>query len=486
MATDPAKWIASRPILYAMIDNIRFDGVLSFSSSTELNNIPTASIALPTGRDMSNVAKIAQVHSSYQQLSQDVPAQVYLQILPRGNSPDAPVTAWPAEPFVLFDGFVAGVSWDRSDKASQVVVTLIHWLSSLNEASALSATSQPGNPANFTFSASSDPSGGDSGGNATTWLPAKTAVDITGDAITVDMWAKVLLPVLQGIANGDTLDISTIDEHNITPNTASRDRIVQALGKFTLKAPDYVPLALDVSDANTSVIADSIAAAISNEAATSWTNTTIWGKLIGDWASYFGFAVCPRVQDAIVIPQAGAIHTANTPYITITTDDYTAAKTVSATPQQIQAVGILGSYTADAGGHMAENSNPTGLPPILGIFPGSPAVRDTGMLILKGTPPWLSDAVQKESYARETIGGDPEGGITGIPNGMDPGGQKLAATDPNEVVSTLVGSGIISRWAQHLYINEKLRGCVLELVGRFRVDIAPGSMVSVELPGSRF
>lgn len=474
------QWIGSEPSLYAIIDNDRFDGVCSFQSTTELNNIPMAAITLPTGRDM-RTGQLAPVHSKFENLRKDALVKVYLQILPHGNSPGTIVPSWPDGPFVIFEGRIVNVGWDRSHKASQITVTISHWLADLNESSTLSATSQPGNLGAYVFDASHSAPNGQAGAFAATWLPLKTA-EVTSANVLEDLWKSVLYPVLTNVVADDTIDIASLNA-NVRLNTAGSTRRQAALQRLSGASVDYVPLAMDLDSATGDIVAASIAKSINNELLASWVNTTIWGKLVGDWVPKFGFAICPRIDDCLIIPYAGALNVQ--PFQTILKTDYFQAGLASAAPQAIQAVGILGSATSDTNPHLAENTSPVGLPPLLGIFPGDPDVRDEGILILKGTPDWLSEPVDREQFAKNVAGVGP-GGQQGIPNDMDPAGQQQPANPPSKQVTQLVGDGIISRWAQHLYISEKLRGSIQELTGRFRVDIAPGSTVQVELQGDRF
>jgi hypothetical protein len=480
MPADGYQWVGSVPALYAVIDGVRFDGVCSFQSTFELNSIPTAAITLPTGRNM-QTGQLAPIHTQLELVRRDSFVQVYLQILPHGHSPGTIVETWPDGPFVIFEGRVAGIGWDRAVKMSQIVVTLTHWLSDLNESSTLSATSQPGNPSSYTFDSSHSSPNGQAGGFSATWLPLKTA-NINGASVAEDLWKSVLYPILTDVASDDTIDIESLNA-GIVHNAAGSDRIKAALLRLSGSSPDYVPLAMNINGDASEVVAGNIAKSINSEINSSWVNTTLWGKLVGDWSPKFGFAICPRVNDCLIIPHAGAFN--GQPWQSILKTDYTQSNLVSASSQQIQAVGILGSFVSDTGYSLSENSSPIGLPPLLGIFPQDPAIRDAGILILKGTPDWLSDPVYREQFAR-AVDGIGQIGQQGFPNDMDPDGQRQPPNPPEQQVRALVSCGIISRWAQHLYISEKLRGCVQELIGRFRVDIAPGSTVKTILPGDRF
>ena len=483
-------WISSAPTMYAVVGatpttaGTRFDGLISFQSTFEKNNIPTAAIMLPTGRDMAT-GDLAAAYTDFNLLKKDSTIQVYLQITNIGNSAGAPVISWPDKPFIIFDGKILGVSWDRADNSSQITITVTHWLADLNEYSALSATSQPGNPSSYTFSAAygRQAAGGNFQGS---WLPA-IAQNITAVDVSTDMWGSVLYPIISDIASRDTIDL-TDASNQVKLNTAAQARVQAALKRMTpvattVAAGDYVPLALDMAGVNGPNIAGCIAKSINNEILSSWVNTTAWGKIVGDWSPKFGFDVVPRVQDCLVVPAVGALQ--GEPLVTLNTTDYINAKTVSAVSQPIQAVGLYGSIFSTAGGNLAADNDEAALPLLVGIFPLNPADRPDGIMILKALPDWLAVPVVQEQNAPTTVGAGPNGQQP-VPNGIDPNGQQPVANPPAAAARQLVSSNLLTRWAQYLYISEKLRGNVVELACHIRFDIAPGSTIKIELPQDLF
>ena len=148
--------------------------VVAFSSSFAVNTIPTAVLSLAVGKlanSLSDTPQFASVHLLQQQLSTRAKVRVWMKstVLSSLGVQQAAVPAGgraalgplqnigvpgDGQDLLIFEGNVTGVGRAISAAGTAVAtVHLEHWLANLNYASALSATSDPGNPADMVFSA---------------------------------------------------------------------------------------------------------------------------------------------------------------------------------------------------------------------------------------------------------------------------------------------------------------------------------------------
>jgi hypothetical protein len=214
-----------------------------------------------------------------------------------------------------------------------------------------------------------------------------------------------------------------------------------------------------------------------SESGGNWVNTTLWGKIIGEWAPAYWFAVCPRIEDALGVPFAGGLQGA--PWAVIGGDDYVSCELNASMPQVLRGVGILHSAMYVTGADLGASKAPIDAGGLAGWY--SPPGVEKGLILFKDCPKWLAvaDFPQLRSFTAEGIGEQP------IKTALDPKGAGAPANPAQNQAAAQVFDDITALYAKHWYTLEALKGRVGELAGKLRFDIAPGSNIKVEAAGER-
>ena len=475
--------------------------VVAFSSSFAVNTIPTAVLSLAVGtlaNDLSNTPPFASVHTLQQELTTRAKVRVYMKsaVLSSLGVQQAGAPAGgragldplqnigvPADgrDLLIFEGNVTGVGRAISAAGTAVAtIHLEHWLANLNYASAISATSDPGNPDDMVFSAVARARGRTQAASGQTpdpvsWVPS-IARDFVNSASLRDIWGEVLYQWLQTIIESDPFVTEVAGAGvAVTGDTAP---IREAIAKLAPENPAGVPLELFFGDGeNSQAIAAGVRTSLKDQTGTNWVNTTLWGKLVGEWAPEYFFSIIPRVEDGLIIPFCGPLSGA--PWAVIGNEDYVFVKTDAHIPQLLRGVGIVHPTTAPSGLNL-QNVGSTNVG--YGGFAGFYASESTpvGMVLIKSAPRWLSQdrAWQKSGFA-EGANGVVETQIDGpgIPAGPD-------TDNVDEAAAVLVTRNFMTRYAQQWYSMERLKGRTGEVACKVRFDICPGSNIMLEADAS--
>lgn len=454
-----SKWAASRFRLWAEIGGQSYT-VVQYSDSFELNTIPMATLSLAVGRDISDMTA-AEVHSRISKLKVELPAKVFLEVTPAGKSgiADNFGAAEIHGGTLIFEGTTVGTGWQRGQSGAHFLIHLQHWLADLNNSSAVSGSSHPSNPMQFTFASNYPLPNADLTGSVPNWTPMHSIryKSITRTMLQTDFWNEVLRPWMEEVAQRDTIHpgLATGGE-----NTAA----LRALARMgpTAGGAYKANMGMDLRDVDGTAIGNSIAWALGNEVAASWVNTTLWGKLVGEWAQSYRFHIVPRVHDAIVAPATGGLR--GGVHAQIYTSEYAYCDLNGQMPQTLRAVGVTFPVQSSLGSDLAAG------PPVLDVVLYPPAPTTAGMVLLKEAPHWLTDPVQYHLYGSLSAGVSPPRAVA---TAMGPG------TDAGPPPTAANYQSILGRFAQQWFVLESLRGRVGELSGKLRYDIAPGSQVLI-------
>ena len=464
-------WSEYKVAAKLVIDGMEFECVRA-NVAYQLNTIPYAMFMVAVGRGKRRLTPAA-IHKT--KFTIQAPVELYVSLTPMASGGDGEPDTFPAGGFRLFQGYLTGVSWNKSRQHEHAILHARHWLLDMDYSSALSDMSHPLNPSQFSFRAAHDIPG--AGGASWTVFTEKGLV--TAETLKSDFWKDGLHPWLQSLTEEDlinNLDMTWLGEvHN--NSTAAR-----ALARFTTDKGNYVPLAMNMHGADPVSLADAIWNDVQAETYDSLVNTTLWGKLVGDFASRYMFAVVPRVEDAIVVPFVPGLQKIWNPQnrlATIMAKDYALVGANVQLMRMLRAVGVFSGLNSRTG---ADNAEPTGDPITLGIggLYHSTSFED-GMLMLKQGPRWLSNIIAADRYSAGSAGA----GVDVIGNAMFPGaGNDNGPLKPKDLKRQ--SKDMMDSFAKALYVYEQLRLRQLELSGKFRLDIAPGSTVSIEVAGDRF
>ena len=458
--------------LRAVIGDFNFDDVVMYTSAWALNTIPSASLLVAVGRNV-NTQKLATIHNAVKTLTTQIKAQVYLTAIVKDVEQALPGVP-NGEEIKIFDGRVVGTGWQRSQNGAHFTIHLLHWLGDLNYASSVSASLHPGSPGDMVYPAvfpaigltTVDPS--DSPVPA--WVPT-LSTSLVNEGGFADIWSRILLPFLKSIASDDPYDRAW---NGGSGGSANPDTL-EALSKIGPN-PDGTPLALDTHGATASTLADGMRTALISEMGGSWINTTLWGKIIGEWAPAYWFSVVPRVDDALIVPFTGGLR--GEPWAVIGDEDYASADLNSQLHQILRAVGI--TWPVETATSFDLN---LGLPQVArGGLMGYYQAQDSGMVLLKDAPKWLSHPSLAYPLSFFTEGIDRSAICTAVDEAGVGHGRNPARNIDTDIARN---KGIASAYAEQWYVLESLKGRTGEVAGKLRFDIAPGSNVLVVAGGER-
>ena len=457
-------WAACRLELQATVDGVEYE-VSQYSGSFEINSIPRCQINVAVGRDMKSF-KAAAAHSKIGQLVPGSQLLVYLKVTPLGKAGDAP-NDWPPTSFLIFRGHVTGTGWQRATGSAAFTIQAEHWLADLNYSSAISGASHPGNPSDFTYPAFfRSPDAEDGGGNTAQWLPhARIVGGIQRQDLEADLWDRVLRPLMRAVCRQDTID----------PELATGEANATALAALDQIRSEAMGMRFD-GGINGESISNAVAWDLEHSLGRSDVHTTLWAKLVGDWASNYWFALIPRVDDAVIVPFTGGLRGA--PWATIGTGDYVSCDLSSPMPQLLRCVGISLPTSYSAAGDTGPAPWGAKRQGLAAIYRNQrPAGKDKGMVLIKDAPRWLADPVQGYKYGKITSGTvPPEPVRTGL-TGKDTGPPAPTDGDPKKNQDDM--RVILKQYAQQWFVIEMLKGRTGELSGRLRFDISPGAQVKV-------
>jgi len=477
--TAKAKWSAARLRVSAIINGVTYDDeVVQFVSNFALNTIPSAVVVIAPGRNV-RTGEPSKIHDNIRDLRLRAKAEVWLEVEPLGNSGDLrdPLTAEGSpRRFRIFDGYAIGFGWQRTATSAQFVLHLQHWLADLHHSSAFSGISHPGNPASFTYtSCHMEVDVGGAGGTDPRLVPQtniETSVDV--GKLESEFWLLVLREWMMQISSCDPIDPRFREG---VKNTSAKDALARMTGDASPDFPSKLAMVFEGGDAD--VIARNIAMSLQQTIGANAANTTLWGKLVAEWAPEYMFAVVPRVEDAILIPFVGALRGM---YTHIRLGHYTGARFNNAMPQMLRALAILHPIQFLAGANLNAAENTHDRSGVAAMFPEPP--RKSGVIMTKDAPKWLSEPVLASRYSGWSSGVRNDQPSGSAMDKVGTGNPRIPETDPNRSQKEV--KPILAQFAHQWYVVEMLRGRFGELVGRLRFDVSPGSQIKIECGSERF
>lgn len=439
-------------------DEFRFE-ITKFQSSFAVNTLPTATVSVGIGRDLRR-DEPAKIHEVYSQLPPDAKAQAWF--IAEDGDPDLAPSGLPQQVTLLFDGLLTRRGFVRSGTAGEVTLSLRHWLSALNESSAISASSHPGNPADLVYPAVFRPLGaGQNSGKVMSWTPVTSTSRVNAGGLS-DLWGNILYHFLEDIAQDIVFDLALGEPPNAEGIAAS----LAALRRMGPN-PDGVPAELDQDGIDAEVVSRAMREALTREVGNPWVNTTLWGKLVGEWSPAFWLAVIPRISDALVVPLAGGLR--GDPWRSLLHTEETHVQIDGVTSQQLRAVAI--SHPIVSGTNVFLDGAPgvVSLSGAAGLY--RPAADSRGIVLIKQAPAWLQAQMAPVAPASQTAGLDGQVGnqLGDIPDNQQPA--RRPQHSPRR---------ILDRYAEQWFVNESLKDHTGQVSGRLRFDICPGSSLRIE------
>jgi hypothetical protein len=475
MASTPSDtYVFSGFKVWAVFDGTKIEDVIGITATFGLNSIPAATLTLAPGIN-ANTNKPASFHtlraSGRPKLREKV--QVYLQIKTTDGKKNKMLSS---DKMLIFDGYFAGVGYQRANNSVNFTVHLVHWLDDLNCSSMASGNWLPGAPFDLAEGACAY-SVGLTGGGAGSEVNMAPNIDPSGDFINTstvqsDLWMDCLKKVMETVSDWPPPQLRGEGGQK---NDAAKGALTKMPG---IGSDKYVPLAMDLSGTNTDAAANGVTEAIKKATTESYAYSTFWGKLIGDWASQFFFAVSPAVEFAYPIPFFGGLKWEAGMKI-IYADEYNYASFMANCAQILEEVDIFVSSPSQSG--VIAKGNPSAPLPESNFNPSGWYPKKNqdrrGMILLKNLPGWLDRYGFNGGYSPGTTGL-----ITATPGDNINPQHGAPPTEPPPEDLSRTKQLISDRFAEHWYKTELLQARYGEMSGKLRFDIAPGSIIKIEPP----
>jgi hypothetical protein len=453
---------------WAVIDGLEIE-LYRYEDDWGLNTIPTANLYCAVGRDCTSL-EAAAIHDLINDFKVNLPVTVYGQASELANSGETG-GEWPEGQFILFQGLVVASNFSKSKSGSATIVLRCrHFLAQLEYALTNLRTSHPKAVGNFNM-----PAGlGQAADNFTGNTAASQFFNFGN--ITDDMWDLSFAPWLLSVINTEAV----FEGDNIEEGQGSTDAakvITQFFEPFDGGYKYGVALQIDPSF-NVLGLPSAIQAItndISKTMLESFYGTTIWEKLVQEYASNYLFAIVPMTDRALVIPFVPGLRTT---FITIDPSEYDTISDNNTMPRALYGVVIYTGMNSMAGAFGFQEGAAADQVTVGGEFFNSGL--DAGMIVFRDGPNWLANPVNGQGWG---LAAAPQGMIKG--NQFNPG----AGNAPKAGQPGVVRGMAISLWdayARGVYLYETLKNRKMTIKGKLRFDIAPGSSVEVVTDEEQF
>jgi hypothetical protein len=449
---------------WAIIDGIQFDDVISVSATFALNTIPTASVVLAVGFAGAQLGDgVATIHRFKGQIKPRAEASIFVEI----KDVTGELIGITPGVFKVFEGYVAGLSYQRSNNHANYSINLVHWLDDLNNSSAINGNWFPGVPHDWAQQATYNTEQQTT--NTGVLVPTVTRGLANAPNAREDLWKKVIVPVMEriaGFSGGAYQEILPSGEQPDQVNDAAK----KALERMPGKSPNYKPLTLQLQPGSKNIDL-ALAAYFTRGMGSSFEQNSFWAKIL-DFGSQFLFAISPAVDWATPVPFCAGLKFVEGESKTITAREYSYANFNTNMSQLLEGIYVYHPTSSMTGvPNGAFKNKRLSYYKVWGKYPPNP---QKGLKLFKNAPGWLGNlnpaALSALNAAVFVNDGEPRVG-GGLPAGT------LDSAAAHEAQGTTV-----ERFAKHWYYTEILQQRYGELAGPLRFDIAPGSIVKIETP----
>lgn len=512
-----------------------FKDIVSVSATFALNTIPTCTLQLATGFEVRDGTP-ATIHEAVSKLEprDRVVVKLVIDRDEQDGRVDDPVVVGGLKKgaYIIFDGFYAGMGYQRSNNHATATMHLVHWIDDLNCSSILNGDWSPGTPSDLaqaaSISALSEMSGGAtpaanrSGDGALAINVIDKFRDGNGNIIGPQnmeeaLWEKVIKEIFLRLAvlrtpllqSGEPEKSEPVDppdgldglnpEPGWEPKNANNEAAIGALGRMPGKAAQLpqkyqakLPLNLTgLTGGDTGVMVgmcahDGLCSVITNGIG----HNTFWSVLVGELAPQFMFAVSPGVEFAQVVPFFPGLYTE---HVAVTGEEYNYANFNANCATMLNQIVMYYPSQNNSGSGMGGRVSPIhSYNNPVGFYPEhSKTDHHWGTKLVRHPPAWLRNVSPSPAWVRDTTMHTPAGSTTDPGKGNQQNAE-LPEIRPENAINILDrekdevdGSSlnIFSRFACHWYKSAILGQRYGELSGKLRFDIAPGSIIKV-LPAS--
>lgn len=439
----------------------------------ELNAIPTAMCVLPLGRE-GYTGTPSPAHSQLLSLTEPVPVTVKVSLTPRFGA--VKPLGVPDGDFTIFRGYTDTFGYSKSMEppVAGFMLPLRGWLSDLDYSSMFSQWSHPSNPAQYSHAAAL-PDGGAQKEPVVESITDKHGA-IRNTNISQDLWTSALKPFFLGLCEEDGLEVI---EQGLARTPSPKSGFSNAVAAAALNLMTALPsLTLDMS--GDSDLADRISTDLTKLVTREdvLAGNTFWNVIVGNCAAEYLFAVSPRVNDALVIPYVGPLRQE---YLTVLADEIASANFGGKMPRSIRAFGILRSLQNDTGAAPPSDSG-TSESYVGGWY--IVKSRKQGIVKIEPGPRWAGGCVGSTVFSDTSSGAF--GGTIATAEQPDAAGKPDQAVAAKQAANKKAAVQFLSRYAKLRLVQEHTGTRQGTFTGPFRMDIAPGSSLALEMTSDPF
>ncbi len=427
------------------------------------NSIPSATMTIPLGREVKTL-QFSNAHELAPGPMDRIAIKVYIQGRFMSGDINALVPLG-SETFLLFEGWVSGLSYERERSSYAAKLEAEHWISGLNFSSALSSSSCPKNPADFSFPSDVNVLEDAGAKDSPVWSEADKL--ITPEVLENNLWSG-FAEWFKWLASEDRL----FKDEGFFAGEGQNDSNMKEVQAVLSQIQNPVPLRL-VVDQNVVDIAAGIAQDLSGNVfgpdgePLALAQLTIWEKLVGYMTSSYYFDVIALPNKVFVVPVVPTLRQtwrALDANYSILGRDQASLKFESSLKRPIRAVGLFPTkISSDTGLQEIDINNQAA---------GFYEARPFGIVLFRQLPPFLSEASTAwlRSYTDNVD--------LSTPDLVHPEGADDPPEQPKPDVKQRQIKFLGDRIARAMYLDEALKDRTGLVVGPLRFDICPGSNIS--------
>jgi len=459
---------------YAEINDERVD-IAQFRITYALDSIPQAEFSPVVGRDPSTgkEAKALETILDAQPFSS---VRIYVKGETEEDSPQAP--GRPGFPFdedvKIFEGYYQGVRYSsgRNPTGGSVTVRGVAsgWLLGLLGTSAQVNLNTVKGPGGFSEIANV---GTEQNINPHALFNVSNAFVTTADKAVQDLWKEFIKPLFLALTEvkdvwGESDNESAMEAlERMDDESAFEDDIALSFGSIRGSVPPKM-------------LGNWLGGNVAKRLYYLWRGSSIW-QALQTMAVDFAFHIVPLIDTATCAPVFGMLGGAA--YITIKPDEYHDVGMEFQTPELITTLIVISEAIAQMDGFASQG--------ITGVIVGQASAKDVwagpgvyvkGSIVKIYAPMWLQTEPLIGEITRLSLGKNK----MAIPDAVNPDAFEITPTTAEDYAA--IYDNYLTSNAGDAYAKVKLLDVMFQsrsgyVSGRFRLDIAPGSTIAVEVIG---
>lgn len=444
--------------------------IVSLSVTYALDSLPSAALVIAIGREPTSgqEAKAAEAFLDAQPYSS---VKIYIKGETEMDSPrDEPGFPFD-EDVMIFDGYLEGVAYEtRRTPAGGSVSLVAHcigWLAALGGSASSTQTNTVKGPGGFDEIANLGPKAG--------VLDVTTTFGIDAGGAVTNIWSDFVKPLFIEIGNDDNVWGESDNQSALD----ALDRMDNASG---LSGDADTSLVFPVAKIGTDseIVQQFLVEVIARTVYNQWRDKDMWSVMVM-LANSFKYSIVPLIESAYCAPVFATL--GGPVYTLIELDEYHHIKYKADAQANITRLAVVDAYgmTSNPRDPEVKVSAVVGLYQIEGSL--NPGNKTLGLTREFAAPEWLLPLTSVGKLTRKSIGGDK----LGIPDAVNPAAfVEEPDAQYNEIYSNYVTSELGDDYARLMLENLFFRRRAGMLTGRFRMDVAPGSTVAVQVINDKF